>query len=534
MPARPSIHFMAAAPLDAWARLLLSPGARVAWRYWPRVALNLALSACVTVMTLPERVLLAPVLWWRGRRSGWRLGPARGGGGAPIVVLGYYRSGTTHLHNLLACDPGSCSARWGQVLSPQGFAASWFVLRLFLWAVLPTKRPQDDMAFGPEWPGEDDFALSNWALASPLAGRVIMPRCADHFGRFHDLEGLTAPERSRWRRVQWAILWKIAVLARGRRLVIKSPPHTARVGAIAEVLEGARFIHLSREPGAVLRSNERLMRALEPHHLQDAPDAEVVRGRIIEEYDRTERRFLEQAGALGPGRLARMRYQDLIADPIGSLRRAYEEIGVEWTEAFERRARAYLASVREYRTETQKIASRAGEREGPLPEALRWMVGAFGHDRPAVEPAATGTVAGVGDGGAGGGVWAGRDAALAVLGAASALALWMVVAWASGHRWGLFAWLVGIVAGLCATGRHPGSVRRGLACAGLSLVCAAAGIVGATWLVDFGRATGVEWSVLGRAAWGRFTHESTLLWTGLGMVSGFRLGSRRFGAIPGR
>src|SRR4051812_11139807 len=94
--ALPSPHFMAFAPLDAWVRLLARHGA--APRYWLRIAFGLFTSCIGTVLTLPERVVLAPVLRARAARNGARLEHGPG----VVVILGYFRSGTTHLHYLMS------------------------------------------------------------------------------------------------------------------------------------------------------------------------------------------------------------------------------------------------------------------------------------------------------------------------------------------------------------------------------------------------------------------------------------------------
>ena len=40
---------------------------------------------------------------------------------APLFILGHYRSGTTHLHNLLALDPQFAAPTVFQVLNPHTF-----------------------------------------------------------------------------------------------------------------------------------------------------------------------------------------------------------------------------------------------------------------------------------------------------------------------------------------------------------------------------------------------------------------------------
>src|SRR5262245_62023548 len=111
-PAFPYPHFMGFAALDVWFRLLFSCPISIPPRYWLRLAFALVLSLLFTVLTLPERVLTG--LWlklWRPRN------PLPG----PMIVLGYYRSGTTLLQYLLSRDPNLYAPHWAQAFAPQGF-----------------------------------------------------------------------------------------------------------------------------------------------------------------------------------------------------------------------------------------------------------------------------------------------------------------------------------------------------------------------------------------------------------------------------
>src|SRR5438477_447854 len=91
------------------------------------------------------------------------------------ALLATAAAGTLHLQYLLDCDPQLYSPRWVQTLAPQGFVFSWSVLRLLFIPFMPATRPVDALPFGPDVPSEDDFALCNWALASTLPGRSVLP-----------------------------------------------------------------------------------------------------------------------------------------------------------------------------------------------------------------------------------------------------------------------------------------------------------------------------------------------------------------------
>src|SRR5262249_31602028 len=160
-------------------------------------------------------------------------------------------SGTTLLQNLLACDPNLYSPHFAQVFAPQGFCLTWALLRWFILPFLPRTRPQDNVAFGPLVPGEDDFALNNGALASPMPGRTVAPQVHRFYDRFHDLKGLTPAERQRWSNYQLAFVRKLSLVAGKRRILLKTPAHTARIEPLLDLFREtteAKFIYISRHP----------------------------------------------------------------------------------------------------------------------------------------------------------------------------------------------------------------------------------------------------------------------------------------------
>jgi hypothetical protein len=415
------------------------------------------------------------------------------------------------------------------------------------------KRPQDDVAIGPEWPAEDDFAAAHWGLASSLMGKFVVPRAHARYDRYHDLEKLTARERRAWRFVQWAFCWKLSRIAGRRAILLKTPSHTARVRELSDLFGGnVKFVHISREPSAVVKSNVAMADRLEIYNLQSRPEGDELRGRITREYVGTERKYLAEAAALEPGRLSSLRYEDLIADPMGSLRRVYAELGLEWTSEFEGRALDYLQSVRDYRAATKPKA--AGAPEGGEPE-LEELARAFGHDRPAVakrelpeRAAAGGTPAPPTAGGsAAARSWRGAVAAVGV--AALCFVAWLVQAWFLRDRHDWLAWPAGVVIGLAAIrAAKVGSVRLGLVAAGLVVAVFALASVPATFLSDYAHRTSPpfhvgyrplppmkdwEWYHILKASRAGSLATNNLFWLFMGAVTAYRFASRQHVHPPG-
>lgn len=536
----PGAPLASLAPLDAWCRLLSGPGRPFGLRFLPRLALGLAGSTVSTVVTLPERLVLAPVL-----RAGPGRAPARvRHGPGLVIILGYYRTGTTHLHYLFSCDRALRAPTWAEVMAPQGFVLSWTLLRLLvLLPALPNERPQDGVAFGPEWPAEDDFALANWTLSSSLPGRFLLPSAYAHYRRFHDLEGLSPRELARWRWTQAAFVRKIAWLARDRPILLKTPSHTAHLDQTLAMLDGVpvRLVHISRSPEEVVQSNIAMVSRLARYMLEDPPDRAELEQRIVEEYDRTERRYCEAVERLAASvRRAEIRYEDLIAAPVEVLRQVYDELDLTWTPQTERAVWDYLAA-----TSRHAAGTPSSEPRRTRPQ-LAWIAERFGHLQPLGVPAGSSLARNNGGGdNPSPGRQAGRHRAARLARAvalAPAVAIvvalgWTLAAWGIGARSDWLLWPAGLVTGhaLLRAARR-GTPWLGVSAAGATLAAWLIAALPATFMAEyFGRGPRYwEWYHISKSTRVGVWTEANLIWAVVGSLIAYRLASRRYAAPPGR
>ncbi len=519
--AMPIGHFMAFGTPASWVRLLLDARLRVPPRYWPRVAWSLMACTIGLVVTAPERLILEPWLRWRFRGDAPTFDHPPG----VVVVTGYYRSGTTHLHNVLACDSRFVTPRWRQCLAPQGFFASWTLLRAFLIPFLGNTRPQDDVPFGPDWPAEDDFGVCNWTMASALPGRFSVYERRAHWARFHNLQGLTARELRRWRWAQAALLWKISRARPSAPLLLKSPSHTGRVAELARLLgkDRVRFVHIARDPAAVLRSNLAMHRRFDSFSLQHPPPEGQTREYLIAEYSATEARYAEQSRSAGVT-ASDVRYQDLVADPVGELRRVYGELGLAWTHKVETSVARYLHAVGEYRP---RHSAKDGD-EDPLDPRLAGLRGIFDLDRETIQRRVPPRVEKP---------ERSRKRAWGVLALVAALiaVAWVTLAWLAGNRLDALVWPTGLAIGLATIrSARVGSTALGLAAGGLTLLVYAAVLYPATYLAyahAWGRPALDSWIAVRNSV--LLTPGNHFFLTGVGVVTAYRCASRRHLRPPG-
>jgi hypothetical protein len=195
-----------------------------------------------------------------------------------------------------------------------------------------------------------------------------------------DLTTLAPAELDRWKRNLRRFLATLAVRD-SRRPVLKSPPHTARVGVLAEMFPEARFLHVVRDPFVVFPSTMRLWRSL--HHSQalQVDTGEALERYVFAAFDEMYAAFERDRATLAPGRLQEIRYEDLCADPVARLQEVYDRFELGGFDrvlpAFEEQA----ASMRRYRTNKYDHDPRiVGE------IASRWQpfIERYGYQMPAV------------------------------------------------------------------------------------------------------------------------------------------------------
>ncbi|MFG0314492.1 MAG: sulfotransferase, partial [Phycisphaerales bacterium] len=453
-----------------------------------------------------------------------------------IVVLGYYRSGTTHLQNLLACDERFVTPRWYQCLAGQGYVLAWSIVRVLLVPFLGRTRPQDRVGFGPAWPGEDDFALATWGGCSSIAGRHVFPRNRERWQGWHALDGIDEKQLGAWRSLTRRFVFKLTRGKRDRIVVLKSPSHTARVGELDRLFGGrVLFVHLVREPGSVIDSNVRMFHALRNHALQDLAGVQEIRDGVVEEYDETERRCSEELAGIDSSRWVRVRFKDLRGDPMGTVGKVYSGLGLELDESARAGIAGYLGSLGSYASE--RAAIELGEITDRERDVCAAMSERYGLGAPAAQGkpieyvprsdarVARGALAAVAMAGA---CWCAWLVLVAGLTAAGAQMRLVALVWPAGA-------LIGIAARQAAGGRGTrwlGVWSGLLTLAVVVTVLFPVSVVIWNWAKDDG--FDAWWYHNWRNVWQALSGTSSIVLVVLGVLSAYRHASEDGPIVPGR
>ena len=335
-------HPFTMAPLGVWLRLIADNGG-VPPRYWGKLAKVLAISALMTPLRVAERLRYGPSKMARVTIDE-----------APLYVHGFGRSGTTHLHNLLAQDPG-----FGIVSTFQAIAAPMFLvargrLERFVANGMPATRPMDNMAVSVELPQEEEIALANTSHLS-FVHHLSFPNRAREYQEKYATMRLTSSEMARWERAYLNVLRKATLASGGRRLVLKSPTNLGRTAQLLAMFPDAKFIHIVRNPYIVYESMTNLYRhVLRICQLDDAEPEEVVAS-MLDSYAAMMKQYMKDRASIPEGHLAEVRFEDLERAPMTELERLYDELALPGWEQARQPIADYLETQSGYRKNAYRI-----------------------------------------------------------------------------------------------------------------------------------------------------------------------------------
>ena len=324
-------HPLAGASLPTLARVLAASGPPRA-RDLGWIAAYLASATARLPFTVADRALLALT------------GPAVPPPDA-IFVVGHWRSGTTHLYNLLAQAPRFQTVSPIATGLPGEILTLGRLLRPILERALPTDRMIDNVPVGPEAPQEDEFAIAALSDVS-FYHALFFPRAFES----HFLPSLF-PAGARQMRAERAIarfLRKVQALAPGRRVVIKNPAHTARLTRLRALCPEARFVNCVRDPLEVFVSSRRFYQKLHAQlALQDAalPNVDDL---ALDTYTRLMDRYAAEVPALEGPAPVDVRFERLRAEPLRVLEELYTALEIDGFETDRPRFERYLADVAGY------------------------------------------------------------------------------------------------------------------------------------------------------------------------------------------
>ena len=279
---------------------------------------------------------------------------------SPVFVLGHWRSGTTHLQNLICQDKNLAYLSAFHAIAP-GFCliGRGAVRRVLARAVEPRNRtrPMDNVSFSLDAPQEEELALANMTAHSFAHAFVLPQQAQTLFRRYVMFDDLPEAKRTQWIAEYLTLLQKVTLAGGGKRLVLKNCTNTARIPMLLKLFPNAKFIHIHRNPYAVFVSTMHLHKKLIALCQLQRITAEQVEANVLTFYQQLMRKFLSDRAQIPQGNLVEVRYEDLEREPLRELHKIYQGLSLPSYAAAEPLFRSYVESLGCYKKNKYELDS---------------------------------------------------------------------------------------------------------------------------------------------------------------------------------
>ncbi len=271
----------------------------------------------------------------------------------PVFILGLPRTGTTHLHRLLARDPRSRVLMTWEMAEPvpaprpetyesdPRIARIARNLRLVHWAGPRLRAIHDIDAREPE---ECISLMANDLRSLYFAVGIHIPS----YTRWLEEQDLTEPYRRHRRQLQL-----LQRHFRRDRWVLKAPVHMQGLSSLLAVYPDARVVWTHRDPADVIASTASLLyhfrsafcRDLDPR--QVGPEALEQMARWVEQG--LQARAAHRSKGAGSARFVDVAYQDVVRSPVSTVERVYRALDLPFDEDTRCRMQRHLDRAVQHR-----------------------------------------------------------------------------------------------------------------------------------------------------------------------------------------
>ncbi len=276
---------------------------------------------------------------------------------APIFILGHWRSGTTHLHNLLCQDQQMAYVSTYQSVFPDTLFTKLgrFLFRNFSALLMPGTRNGDNVKLGPSLPQEEEFTVGARYPISFYYFWMFPRNMVSLYNRSIRFQGVNERLENNWKQYYKTLINKAITNTGKRQFLSKNPPNTGRIKQLLSMYPSAKFIHIHRNPIEVFLSTQNFYdKMMPPLQLQTISKKEID-SYIIEVYKRLMGDFLEQKKVLNNENLIEISFKELEENPTTCLQNIYETLQISGYKEAVPYLHSYIDKLKHYKKNTHQI-----------------------------------------------------------------------------------------------------------------------------------------------------------------------------------
>lgn len=295
----------------------------------------------------------------------------------PIFIIGFWRSGTTLLHNLMCQAPGAAYVTTFQTVFPHVVLSHSWWLKHLVNIFLPEKRPFDNVLMDMDFPQEEEIAMAHIQALS-FYNFWYFPADFEYFSE-HDLFFENADQRTlkKWKKEYLLLIKKAMVNTGGRQFISKSPPNLGRVGTLLEMFPDARFIFTYRNPYRAMESFYLFAREIFPGVQLQNIDMAKTREPFAKLFNSMIRKYEKDKHLIPAGHLIEIKFDDFILDKKVNLKKIYEDLSLPGWEEAEKAFDRFLPTIANHKKAKYEIT---GETVRLVNKYMKDLVIRWGYD----------------------------------------------------------------------------------------------------------------------------------------------------------
>lgn len=276
----------------------------------------------------------------------------------PFFILGHWRSGTTFVHNIFACDKHFGYNTTYQTVFPNLMLFGQPFFKKTLSWFIPDKRPTDNMELKVDLPQEEEFALSNMMPYSYYNFWFYPKKMLEYCDRYLLFDTIPENERIVFKQA-FEQLVKISLWnTNGTQFLSKNPPHTGRIRTLLEMYPNAKFLYLKRNPYTVFESTRSFFtNTIQPLRLQDITN-EQIEANVVEVYRRLFYKYEEEKQLIPAQNLIEVKFEDFEANAFEMTQDIYSKLKLSGFKESRSAIEAYLGKKKGYKKNQYKYEDR--------------------------------------------------------------------------------------------------------------------------------------------------------------------------------
>lgn len=276
----------------------------------------------------------------------------------PVFIIGHWRSGTTHLHNLLCQDPRMGYVTTYQSVFPDSMFTflGRFIFKNFMRLLIAPRRKGDNVIMNADYPQEEEFTIGSRVPVSYYYFWMFPERTLDFYDQSIEFKGIDPKHLKKWNHDYRLVIKKALKSTKATRYLSKNPSNTGRIATLLKLFPNARFIHIHRNPVLVYLSTKHFFQQMgSVLRLQRIPEP-LQEEIIFTVYDRIIHKYFDERRQIPHENLIELAFDDLEGDPLNVLGQIYSQFGIPGFEKVKCNFSGYLQQSKGYKKNVHHIS----------------------------------------------------------------------------------------------------------------------------------------------------------------------------------